>query len=30
MLHNMLAFKTTYPADVTIPSRVAPGKGAKS
>jgi ribose transport system substrate-binding protein len=30
MLHNMLAFKTTYPADVTIPSRIAPGKGAKS
>jgi ribose transport system substrate-binding protein len=29
MLHNMLAFKTTYPANVTIPSRLAYGKGAK-
>ena len=29
MLHNMLAFKTTYPADVVVPSRVALGKGAR-
>jgi ribose transport system substrate-binding protein len=29
MLHNMLAFKTEYPADVVVPSRVALGKGAR-
>ena len=29
MLHNMLAFKTAYPSNVTIPSRVALGKGGK-
>jgi ribose transport system substrate-binding protein len=30
MLHNILAFKATYPTNVTVPSRVALGKGAKS
>ena len=29
MLHNIVAFGTKYPAEVTIPSRIATGKGAK-